>query len=133
MVALVAVPSLVMVYILTRGGGELVETVSHLPWQVWLAVGYSSIMVSYFSRSLAVKSFEHTGAAVKGGLSYLETLLAIALPLIIIGEQLSVEIMAGALLILVGVFLAESGGKHHLFKLGFKEHPHHLHHHGRVR
>jgi drug/metabolite transporter (DMT)-like permease len=133
MVALIAVPVLVMVYILTRGGGEMVESISHLPWQVWLAALFSSVAVSYVSRSLAVKSFEHTGAAVKGGLSYLETLLAIALPLIILGEQLSVEIMAGALLILVGVFLAESGGKHHLLKLGFKWHPHHVHHHGRLR
>jgi drug/metabolite transporter (DMT)-like permease len=133
MVALLAVPALAMIYILTRGGGEMIETVRHLPWQVWLAAGYSSIMVSFVARSLAVRSFEHTDAAVKGGLSYLETLLAIALPLLIMGEQLSIEMMAGALLILVGVFLAESGGKHHLFKLGFKVHPHHLHHHGRVR
>jgi drug/metabolite transporter (DMT)-like permease len=132
-VALVAVPILVMVYILTRGGGEMVETVSHLPWQVWLAALYTGIAVSYVSRSLAVRSYEHTGAAVKGGLSYLETLLAIALPLLILGEQLSIEMVAGAMLILVGVFLAESGGKHHLFKMGFKWHPHHLHHHGRVR
>jgi drug/metabolite transporter (DMT)-like permease len=131
--ALVAVPVLAVLYILTRGGDTMITTVSNLPWQVWLAVIYSGLMVTFIGRSLAIKSYEYTGAAVKGGLSYLETLLAIALPLIILGEQLSIEMMAGTMLILVGVFLAESGGKHHLFKLGFKWHPHHLHHHGRIR
>ncbi|MCL2280845.1 DMT family transporter [Candidatus Saccharibacteria bacterium] len=130
---LLTVPLIATIYILTRGGTVMIETISSLPWQVWLVAIYSALMVTYVSRSLAIKSYEYTGAAVKGSLSYLETLMAITLPLIILGEQLSIEIVAGMMLILVGVFLAESGGKHHLLKLGFTGHPHLLHHHGRIR
>jgi drug/metabolite transporter (DMT)-like permease len=130
---LVSVPIIAMIYIFTRGGAVMLDAISSLPWQVLLVVLYSGFIVTYVSRSLAIKSYEYTGAAVKGGLSYIETLLAIVLPLIVLGEQLSIEVAVGALLILVGVFLAESGGKHHLFKVGFKWHPHHLHHHGRSR
>ncbi|MCL2451805.1 DMT family transporter [Candidatus Saccharibacteria bacterium] len=130
---LISVPLIAIVYIFTRGGEAMISTVGSLPWQVILVALYSGLVVTFISRSLAIKCYEYTGAAVKGGLSYLETLMAIALPLIILGEQLSIEIVTGALLILVGVFLAESGGKHHFLKLGFKWHPHHVYRHGRMR
>jgi drug/metabolite transporter (DMT)-like permease len=133
LMTLIAVPILATFFIITRGGDVMIATVSNLPWQVWLVAIYSAIAVTYIGRTLAIKSYEYTGAAVKGGFAYLETLMAIALPLIILGEHLSIEMVAGTMLILVGVFLAESGGRHHLLKLGFKSHPHHIHHHGRAR
>ena len=129
--ALLSMSILAVFYVLMAGGDAMITNISTLPWQVWLITIYSALIVTFVSRSLAVKSYEYTGAAVQGGLSYLETLLAIVLPLIILGERLSIEMMIGTMLILVGVFLAESGGKHHLLKLGFKWHPHHLHHHGK--
>jgi drug/metabolite transporter (DMT)-like permease len=129
--AILSVPILAVGYILTRGGDAMIANVTTLPGEVWLIAAYSALIVTFISRGIALKCYEHTGASVKGGLLYLETLLAIALPLIILGEHLSIEMISGAMLILVGVFLAESGGKHHLLKLGFRWHPHHFHHHGR--
>jgi drug/metabolite transporter (DMT)-like permease len=133
MYALVSLPILIVIYMAIHGGTVFVETFGHLPLNVLLAALYSGLVITFLARTLATKCYEYSGAAVRGGLSYLETLLNISLPLIILGEMLSIEMMLGAALILVGVFLAESGGKHHLFKLGFKWHPHHLHHHGRIR
>lgn len=133
LMTLIAVPVLAMLHIFINGGDALIATMSNLPWQVWLIATYSAIAVTYIARTLSIKSYEYNGAAVKGGLAYLETLMSISLPLIILSEQLSIEMLVGAILILVGVFLAESGGKHHLLRLGFEHHPHHLHHHGRPR
>ncbi|MDR1969965.1 MAG: DMT family transporter [Candidatus Nomurabacteria bacterium] len=131
--ALIAVVAVMTTYIFTRGGNVMIDTVTTLPWQVWLVVIYSAFAVNCIARVLVIKSYEYTGAAVRGGLSYLETLLAIALPLIILGEHLSMEMIAGAMLILMGVFLAESGGKNHLSKLGLKPYLRRPHHYGRMR
>jgi drug/metabolite transporter (DMT)-like permease len=118
---------------LTRGSAAITNTLQNLSPAVWWPAIYSGIVASFMARSLAVKSMEQTGAAVRSGLSYLETLMGITLPLLILGEQLSVEMMIGAVLILFGIYLAESSGKHHWFKMGGKYHPHHEYHHGRVR
>jgi len=133
LVALVAVPVLSAIYIGMHGGDAMINAMSNLSWQVWVAALYSGLIISFAARNLAARSYEHTGAAVRGGLTYLETLLSVVLPIIVLGEHLSIEMMVGALLILVGVFLAESGSKHHFLKLGFKRHPRYFHRHGRFR
>jgi drug/metabolite transporter (DMT)-like permease len=119
--------------LIANGSEQVLTMVSNLSLGGWVAVLYTGIVVTAVARNLAIISFEHVGAAVQGGLSYLETLLAISLPLIILGETLSVEMMIGALLILLGVFLTESGGKHHWHKLGGKVHLHHAHRHGGIK
>lgn len=82
---------------------------------------YSGVMVALISRFIGVRSYEHVGTTVTSALWYLETLLAILLPVLILGEKLSVEMIAGGMLILAGVYLIEHRKSTH--------HKHHLHMH----
>lgn len=101
-----AVASLILA--LSYDVSQVAGKIANLSTGGWLAVAYTALIVSFLSRNLAVKSFEHVGAAVSGGFSYLQTLMSIALPLIILGERLSIEMTAGAFLVLLGVYIAQS-------------------------
>ncbi len=114
---------------------DILPQAINLSWQGWLAVAYTCFVVTFVARSLWIKAYENVGAASVGGLSYLQTLLGIALPIVILGEHLSLELIIGAILILLGLYIAESrssgdgkgGKKHH-----FSTHRHYLTHHGRI-
>jgi len=82
---------------------------------------YSGVMVALLSRIIGVRSYEHLGTTVTSVFSYLETLLAILLPVLILGEKLSLEMIAGGMLILAGVYIVEHHSKTH--------HKHRLHMH----
>ena len=81
------------------------------------SVLYSGIAVGLLSRVLSTKSYEHIGSAATGALGYLESLIAILLPVFILGEILSTEMVIGGILILLGLYIVE----HH-------KHTHHKHH-----
>lgn len=68
---------------------------------------YSTFVVAFFARTLNVVSYEKLGSVVNSALSYVETLVAVLLPVFILGEKLSIEMVAGAVLILLGVYLVE--------------------------
>ncbi|MCA9330541.1 DMT family transporter [Candidatus Saccharibacteria bacterium] len=91
--------------------------------QVAATALYSGVMVAVVARSLNIASYEHIGAVVSSSLGYLESLLAIVLPVLILGERLSREMVVGGVLILVGVFVVE----HH--KSRHHKHHHAFHHH----
>lgn len=75
---------------------------------------YSGVMVALISRIIGVRSYEHVGTTVTSVLWYLETLLAILLPVLLLGEKLSTEMIAGGMLILAGIYLVEHrSGTHH--------------------
>lgn len=82
-----------------------------------LAVVYSAIVVALIARALNVISYEHVGASVLSALGYLETLVAILIPVFVLHEKLSVEMVVGGILILIGVFVVE-----------YHKHPHIKHH-----
>lgn len=77
-----------------------------------LAVLYSGLGVALLARMLNVMAFRYIGANVIGGLEYLQSLLAVLLPVIIIGEELTVAMIVGGLVIMLGVYLIESKTKH---------------------
>lgn len=79
---------------------------------------YSGVMVAVIARSLNIASYEYIGAVVTSSLEYTESLLAIMLPVLVLGERLSPEMVVGGVLILLGVFVVE----HHKSR-------HHIHHH----
>ncbi len=90
---------------------------------VVIASLYSGILVAVLARSLNISSYEHIGAAVSSSLSYLEALLAIIIPVIVLSETLSVEMVVGGVLILFGVFVAEHhGSRHHKHRHVFRHH-----------
>jgi drug/metabolite transporter (DMT)-like permease len=90
-------------------GVSAFESVGNI--QTIIAVVYSAICVALIARLLNVMSYERLGSVVTAGLSYIENLLAILLPLLILGEIITLELIAGGLLILVGVYIAET--QHH--------------------
>lgn len=69
---------------------------------------YTALGVSLLARMLTVLSYKHLGSAVTGGLYYVEGFSSIALPLIVLGERMTSEMMAGGILILLGVLVAEA-------------------------
>lgn len=79
---------------------------------------FSGIGVALIARSLVVKSYEHVGSVVSAGLSYIQVFVAILLPVFILHEKLSVEMVFGGMLILAGVVVVE-----------FRRTTHHKHHH----
>lgn len=70
-------------------------------------LAYSGIVVALIARSLAVASYERIGSAAISGISYVEKLVAIMIPVIFLGEELSPEMILGGALILFGVYLVE--------------------------
>lgn len=76
--------------------------------QSLIAIIYSGIAVALVARLLNVMSYERLGSVVTAGLSYVENMLAILLPLLILGELITIELVAGGLLILAGVYIAET-------------------------
>ncbi|MDR1032696.1 MAG: DMT family transporter [Candidatus Nomurabacteria bacterium] len=103
---------------------ELAPSISSLNWLVIIL--YCGVVVALLARILTVKTYEVVGAAVAGGLEYLHTLIAIVLPIMILNETLSMEIIGGAVLILLGIYLTES--HHHL-----SSHAHLAHYHRKAR
>lgn len=83
----------------------------------WIAVLYSGVGVSFLARMVSVVIFERNGAAFISAVTYFETFVAILLPVIILREKLSAEMVVGGMLILGGVYVIESHkhlhAKHH--------------------
>lgn len=81
------------------------------------AIVYSALAVSFAARALSVAAYERINVALYSSLGYLEILMAVTLPIILLGEKLSREMVIGGILILVGVYAVEhhklSLDKHH--------------------
>ncbi len=90
---------------------------------VWFGIVYSALGVALLARMLNVVSYERIGSVASAGLSYLEACLAVILPVFVLHEQLSLEMVVGGILILLGVYVVE----HH--KSTHHKHAHILHHH----
>lgn len=88
-----------------------------------IGIVYSGVIVAFLARIMGVASYEHLGSPVISGLSYVETLLAIVIPVIILGEKLSIEMVVGGALILLGVYFVEHHKSvHHKHYQLFKTH-----------
>lgn len=77
-------------------------------WSFFLAALYSGAVIGIITRTISVKIFENIGAAFTSALMYFETFLTILLPLLILGEQLSLITVLGGVLILAGIYVIES-------------------------
>lgn len=72
-----------------------------------VGVIYSGIVVALISRIMNVVSYEHIGGAAISVLGYLESFLAILIPIVVLGEKLSKEMVLGGILILSGIYIVE--------------------------
>lgn len=102
--SIVVLATTVAAYYAIGGTFSHLETISPLSW---VGLAYSGIFVIFIARGLVTRSYEHVGAIATSALTYLESLVAIIIPVVILGEHLSAPIAVGGALILFGVYLAE--------------------------
>lgn len=80
----------------------------------WVVLGYLGLYVSLLSKLLQVKCYEKVGSALMGIVSYFGSLLAVLLPVLVLGEKLALETAVGGCLIVLGLAIAEvhTAGRH---------------------
>jgi drug/metabolite transporter (DMT)-like permease len=98
------------VFMIFDTGIETFKQITNLSVPGWLMMAYTAIVVSVVVRPVRVKIYEHIGTLSEASLSYLYHLLAIALPLVLLGEWLSWELIVGGVLIVFGTIMTR---KHH--------------------
>ncbi|MDR3125753.1 MAG: DMT family transporter [Candidatus Nomurabacteria bacterium] len=111
-------------------GGVAIEQLAQASPTDWVAMLYSALVVYLLSRIITVKTFEKVGSAVESGIMYMEGLLSVAMPMVLLGENLTPEIIAGGLMIFGGMMVAENGHRQLLKQTRKRRRLHHLHHRG---
>lgn len=72
-----------------------------------LAILYSGVLICIIDRVLNVKSYEHVGSAVNGGLAYMGIFISIIVAVVTLGETLSLTAVLGGIVILIGVIITD--------------------------
>ncbi|MCA9341445.1 EamA family transporter [Candidatus Saccharibacteria bacterium] len=88
------------------------------------SAAYSAIGIALIVRSLNTLVYEKLGSAIVGSMTYLEVFLAILIPILILGEKLSLIMIFGGVLILSGIYIIEYRKSHRRHSL-FHYHRHH--------
>lgn len=117
--AIIAVVISVIIALLFGAGVPTLETI-FTPHIFWLMLA-SAVGVTLLSRLVNIITYEHVGSAIVAALHYFENFLAIILPILILGELLTIEMVVGGFLILIGVLIIETRHHPHL-------HAHRRHH-----
>ncbi len=94
----------VVLYAIAAGSGEVV-TVSKIPYQAWLAIGYLVVAGSLITFAAFVYSMKKLPAALFSLYAYFNPLVAMVTAAILLHEKLNSNILWGALVTLLGVFL----------------------------
>lgn len=71
------------------------------------SVVFSAIAVSLLARLITIVTYQRIGSAATAGFQYTEVFLAILIPVIVLGEHLTIEMVVGGSLILTGLLIAE--------------------------
>jgi O-acetylserine/cysteine efflux transporter len=91
---------------------------SHIPAPqqpaTWLQIIYIAFVVQVFSRFLLLKSYRYLPTPMVSIATYVESILAVALPVFILGEKLSGAMITGCCMILLGVFIVEHHKARHV-------------------
>src|SRR5579862_2593757 len=80
-------------------------------WQGWAGMAYMGICSSVLGYMIYYWALKHMEASRLAATTYIEPVLAIVLGVIFVGEHVTARSMAGGLLILLGVYVAERHGK----------------------
>ena len=73
----------------------------------WVSVVYSGFIVGFISRILMVKVYEKVKGVTIGALEYVHMLLAILIPVFVLHESLSITMVVGGIMILLGLYVVE--------------------------
>ena len=71
------------------------------------ALMYIVVVVAVLGKFLNVRSYEHVGSGVMGSLYYLQSTLAVLIPVIVLHEKIRPAILLGGAVILLGIWVAQ--------------------------
>ncbi|HKT13542.1 MAG TPA: DMT family transporter [Terriglobia bacterium] len=80
---------------------------THVPAQAWWGLAYMVLFGSFVAYLIYAYALQQLAASKVAAFSYLQPLMAVALGVWLMSEQLTIKIIAGGTLILVGVYLAQ--------------------------
>lgn len=110
------------IYAINDAGVQVFGEISNLSSAGWAMLIYLGI-TTCIAAAMRYKAYTHIGTSTHATLNYLSSFLAIAAPIIVLGESLSWEVVLGGILILVGVVIT----RQHTHKYGRKHKRKHLH------
>jgi drug/metabolite transporter (DMT)-like permease len=102
-------------FVVFDSGFETFGQIANISPLGWLMMAYTAIVVSVVVRPVRVKVYEHIGTMSEASLSYLYHLLAIMLPLALLGEWLSWELIVGGVLIIFGIIMTRMHPRKHFY------------------
>lgn len=88
-----------------------------------MAVLYSGVVVTLVARTVELFTYEHIGAAQVAPLTYIESIITILVPVFVLGESLSIYMIFGGMLILIGTVVVE------YHRTAHRKHAHFIHRH----
>lgn len=84
---------------------------------------YSGLGIAWLLRIVSVKILANLGAATDGAVGYFGTLVAIIIPIVVLGERLSITMVIGGILILAGLYIVEYHKHlHHKERFAWRQH-----------
>jgi len=101
------------------GGTSVFSQIGNLSVEAWAMIVYMAVIISVVAHMIKIKAYENIGTASYASLDYFYYALAITLPVFILGEVLSWEVIVGAVLIIIGIIFTRMHHKktkyrHHL-------------------
>ena len=91
-------------------GNTFVEVISGISALNFLIIAiYGGVVLLVALNIVHIKVYKKLGSAVTSSFQYLGTLLAIVLPIIILREKISFDLVIGAALIVFGIYLTKHG------------------------
>lgn len=81
----------------------------HASWKAWVALLYMSLFSSVIAYMIFYYALHYVSATRMTALSYLQPPLAIMLAFVLLREQITARLVAGALVIFAGVYVTEKG------------------------
>lgn len=88
---------------------RLPETVAGMGWTAWAAVGFVVVFGTFLATSAWNHALGHMSSAMAGLFLYIQPLVAAAGGILLLGERLTLPLLAGGALILAGVAIAQFG------------------------
>ncbi len=107
---LTALASFVLWYVFHGNQQVVISSVD-----IW-SLMYAGLIALGLSRALTLRGYKYIDTPMLGSLSYIESFLAVILPVFVLHEKLSVEMIIGGCFILLGVYAIEHHkSAHHKF------------------
>lgn len=105
-----------MVFVPVLFLGEGIEVYSGLSGQVWFSIFYGAIGSMVVGVSLYYYAIEHIDGEDVGILRNIDPLIAVVAGFLILGETISAHFIFGAVVVFIGIMIAEFNYSHHSSK-----------------